>query len=69
MGSEYLFPLLLQANPNYRKILIFTSGIEITIPFVEVENEYIQTPSWLDEDVEENEEAEEEIAVASEEDS
>lgn len=36
---------------------------------MEVENEYIQTPSWLDEDVEENEEAEEEIAVASEEDS
>lgn len=43
--------------------------MEIIIPFVEIEEEYIQSPSWLDDDIEEAEETEEEMAVASEEDS
>lgn len=43
--------------------------MEVTIPFVEVENDYIQSPAWLDDDIVDTEETEEEIAVASEEDS
>lgn len=43
--------------------------MEVTIPFVEVENDYIQSPAWLDDDIDDTEETEEEIAVASEEDS
>ncbi|MEI2466659.1 hypothetical protein [Niallia taxi] len=69
MGSEYFVPLLLQANPQYRTVLIFTNEVEVTIPFVEVENDYIQSPAWLDDDIDNTEETEEEIAVASEEDS
>lgn len=42
--------------------------MEITIPFVEVENDYIEGPSWMDDEIEGTEEPEE-IAVASEEDS
>lgn len=70
MGSEYLFPLLLTANPQYRLVLLFTSGIEITIPEFELEDVYeYQRPAWLEEDLDDETEEEETLAFASEEDS
>lgn len=70
LGSEYLFPLLLAANPKYRLTITFTSGIEITIPEFEIEETYeSQRPAWLDEDLEDVTEEEETLEYASEEDS
>jgi len=70
MGSEYLFPLLLAANPQYRLTIIFSSEVEITIPNFELEDMYeYQRPIWLDEDLEDETEEEEELEFASEEDS
>ncbi|MCE4048020.1 phage tail protein [Bacillus sp. Au-Bac7] len=70
MGSEYLFPLLLAANPQYRLTIMFSSEVEITIPNFELEDMYeYQRPIWLDEDLDDETEAEEELEFASEEDS
>ncbi|MGG4470031.1 phage tail protein [Paenibacillus alvei] len=70
MGSEYLFPLLLSANPQYRLTIIFSSEVEITIPDFELEDMYeYQRPIWLDEDLEDETEEEEDLEIASEEDS
>ncbi|WP_437831543.1 phage tail protein [Niallia taxi] len=70
LGSEYLFPLLLTANPKYRLTITFTSGIEITIPEFELEETYeYQRPAWLEEDLEDVTEEEETLEYASEEDS
>ncbi len=70
LGSEYLFPLLLAANPKYRLTIHFTSGIEITIPDFDLEETYEhQRPAWLDEDLDDVTEEEETLEYASEEDS
>jgi len=69
LGSEYSFPLLLEANQQYRDVLIFSSGIEITIPEVELEDEYEERPEWLEEDLEEEDETAEEEAFGFEEES
>lgn len=46
-GSEYLFPLLLKANPMHRNTLIFSAGIKLIIP--EVKNEdYPNLPQWME---------------------
>jgi len=71
LGSEYLFPLLLAANPQHRLVLIFTNGVEITIPEFELAEDYEELrPAWLDEDLEDTaEDEEQELEFASEEDS
>ena len=46
LGSEYLLPLLLQENQNYRDVLIFSAGVEITIPDTDLD-EYETVPEWL----------------------
>lgn len=65
--NEYLFPQLLQANPRYRHILIFSSGIELIIPDIEVDV-YYDVPTWLEDD-DLISLPEEKIELASEEDS
>ncbi len=46
LGSEYLFPLLLQANQQYRHVLIFSSGIVLNIPEVDFDD-HVEVPEWL----------------------
>ena len=46
LGSEYLLPLLLQENQNYRDVLIFSAGVEIIIPDTNLD-EYEAVPEWL----------------------
>ena len=52
LGSEYLLPLLLQENQNYRDVLIFSAGVEIIIPDTDLD-EYEAIPDWLIGDEEE----------------
>lgn len=47
-GSEYLVPLLLEANQKYRNIVIFSAGTVLVIPDIEVED-FDDTPEWLQE--------------------
>jgi hypothetical protein len=61
MGSEYLFPLLLKANPNHRNTLVFSAGVELNIPVIEID-EYPNLPEWMAESPSE-EEADEDIVV------
>lgn len=49
MGSEYLLPVLLEANKKYRNVVIFPGGIELTIPEIDTA-EYTERPPWLGED-------------------
>lgn len=51
LGSEYLLPILLEANQKYRKTVIFSGGIELVIPDVDTE-EITDRPEWLGEDEE-----------------
>lgn len=48
-GSEYLFPLLLDVNLNYRDVIIFDGGIELNVPTIDT-SEYTPRPAWLDEE-------------------
>lgn len=48
LGSEYLLPLLLEANPMHKDTFIFGGGIELTIPVLEDDEEIIDRPDWLD---------------------
>lgn len=50
-GSEYLFPLLLEVNSQYRHIVIFSGGIELKVPEIDT-SLYVERPSWLEEDEE-----------------
>ncbi|MEX3625831.1 tail protein X [Viridibacillus arvi] len=54
LGSEYLLPLLLDANPKYHDIYIFSGGIEIVIPDINTDI-ITDRPEWLAETDEENE--------------
>lgn len=47
--SEYLFPLLLEANSSYRSVVIFEGGIELNVPVIDT-SEYTPRPVWLDEE-------------------
>lgn len=49
LGSEYLLPLLLDANSKHRKVVIFSGGITLTIPDVDT-SEVTERPDWLGED-------------------
>ncbi|CDX01303.1 Hypothetical protein DPCES_1416 [Desulfitobacterium hafniense] len=49
LGSEYKLPLLIKANQQYRKVVIFPGGVELTIPDVDT-SEYTERPPWLGED-------------------
>ncbi|MCT8975491.1 phage tail protein [Clostridium sp. CX1] len=49
LGNEYLFPLLIEANKQYRKIVIFPGGITLTIPEGIDTAEYTERPKWLGE--------------------
>ncbi|MCL6500946.1 MAG: phage tail protein [Candidatus Pacearchaeota archaeon] len=59
LGSEYLLPLLLQANQDYRYVVRFEAGIVLNIPDVD-ETDFDDTPDWLrDEEVDGTEETNE----------
>ncbi|QPA33366.1 tail protein X [Thermaerobacillus caldiproteolyticus] len=61
LGSEYLLPLLLEVNQQYRYVVQFEAGVLLNIPDVE-ETDYDNTPDWLrDEEDEETEEVDEGI--------
>ncbi|MEN8702435.1 hypothetical protein [Bacillus infantis] len=47
LGSEYLFPLLLKANPHHRNILVFSAGIMLNIPEIETDD-YPNLPEWME---------------------
>jgi phage tail protein X len=49
LGSEYLLPLLLEANKQYRQIVVFPGGLTINIPDVDTA-EVTERPEWLGED-------------------
>lgn len=51
LGSEYLLPFLLDANSKYRKTVIFSGGIALTIPDIDT-SEVTERPAWLGEDEE-----------------
>jgi phage tail protein X len=53
LGSEYLLPLLLDANTQYRSTVIFSGGITLTIPDVDT-SEVTDRPDWLGEDDEDD---------------
>lgn len=48
-GSEYLLPLLLEANQKYRDIIIFTGDVVLNVPNIGTAI-YTERPSWLGED-------------------
>lgn len=48
-GSEYLLPLLLEANSNYRHTTIFSGGILLNVPLIDT-TEYTPRPAWLSEE-------------------
>jgi hypothetical protein len=51
LGSEYLLPILLEANKQHRKIVIFSGGLSITVP--EVDTAIVtDRPEWLGKDEE-----------------
>ncbi|WP_342471642.1 hypothetical protein MHH70_12555 [Metasolibacillus sp. FSL H7-0170] len=48
-GSEYLLPLLLEANQQYRNIIIFDGGIKLKVPEIDTAI-YTPRPAWLGEE-------------------
>lgn len=48
LGSEYLLPFLLEENKQYRSVAIFSGGIKLTIPNVDI-SDYTERPEWLGE--------------------
>ncbi len=47
-GSEYLLPLLLEANQEYRNTIFFTGDVVLNVPDVDTAI-YTERPSWLGE--------------------
>lgn len=46
-GSELLMNKLIEANPDYRKMVIFPAGIKLETPFVEESiNDDSSLPPW-----------------------
>lgn len=45
-GNEYLFPLLLQANPKYQDYLVLPANVEIDVPTA-AEQDTSPQPSWM----------------------
>jgi len=48
-GSEYLLPLLLEANPKHRHILFFSGDVVLHVPTVDT-SIYTARPAWLGKD-------------------
>lgn len=48
-GSEYLLPLLLEANQKYRHVHVFDGGINLLVPSIDTTN-YTARPAWLGDD-------------------
>lgn len=48
LGSEYLLPLLLEANYKHRGVVIFSGGIPIVIPSLD-ESDFTERPEWMGE--------------------
>lgn len=48
-GSEYLLPLLYDANPLLADTLIFKAGIVLNVPEIENETDEVDRPEWFDE--------------------
>lgn len=46
LGSEYLLPLLLESNPKHRNVVIFSGGINLIIPDIDMA-EFTERPAWL----------------------
>lgn len=51
LGSEYLLPILLEANSAHREVYIFSGGITLNIPEIDT-SEVTERPDWLGEDEE-----------------
>lgn len=51
LGSEYLLPILLEENQQYRNTIIFPGGIKLSVPDIDT-SIYVNRPSWLGEDEE-----------------
>lgn len=47
-GSEYLLPLLLEANPKHRDTIIFKGDVVLNVPIINTAI-YSQRPAWLGE--------------------
>lgn len=48
-GSEYLFPFLLKENPRHRLTVVFSAGVELKVPELEIDDES-ENPDWLDDE-------------------
>lgn len=62
LGNEYLFPLLLRANPKHRNTIRFSAGVVLNIPEIK-QDDYPNLPDWMADDQEENNESDNEIIV------
>jgi phage tail protein X len=49
LGDEYLFPALIDANPEHRETVIFSANVTLQIPEV-TESEVQNLPPWLEDD-------------------
>ena len=49
LGSELLLPILLEANKQHRKVVIFSGGVNLVIPEIDT-TEITERPDWLGED-------------------
>ncbi|WP_260288513.1 hypothetical protein [Peribacillus aracenensis] len=49
LGSEYLFPLILTENQQYRDVLLFSDNVVLYIPDVETDD-YENIPEWMTDD-------------------
>ncbi|MEQ6355916.1 tail protein X [Lysinibacillus sp. M3] len=47
-GSEYLLPLLLEANPKHRNTIFFTGDVVLNVPSIDT-SIYTERPIWLGE--------------------
>ena len=47
-GSEYLLPILLEANPKHRNTIFFAGDIILNVPNIDTAV-YTERPSWLGE--------------------
>lgn len=50
-GSEYLLPLLFDANPKQATTIIFSAGVMLNVPIIEDETDEVDRPEWFDEAV------------------
>lgn len=44
-GSEHLFPVLIDANPDYADVIVFSAGVKLVIPDVDT-TETAPVPPW-----------------------